>query len=331
MSANDDSVNDGDATQSSPLKLDGPLNPSIGSGIYPATTLATTSVTTPDVPYSNGPDPTCTDDSSTPATITSSDTISFWPLPTICHKSPALCETGQILWTINLDDTNSPRMINPTPQTAHRERPQGWLMPPYPQLVTPSQTGYSGPTGASPGYPITLSTTLARVEQKVPTAHLMGRPTQDPQAAHLEHPDLNLDVPGHGRVRRAFPSQDIAPEALSTKLEARAKIPKLQPQTARAMLTGVAGSGNQQLGGPDTGHPVGAGSAAGKLKNRDAVAALVDPRGEDEQTSTEDEDTDISTASIWESYANHVRSPADSFMVALMVIMLSTVVLVMIL
>lgn len=207
-------------------------------------------------------------------------------------------------------------------------------MPPYPQLATPpSQTGYVRPTDAKPGYSTTLSTTLVRAEQKVPTAHLMGHPTQNPQAVHLEHPDLSLDVPHNGRVRRTSPSShDLASEPpLPMELEARAKIPKPQPQTARAMITGGVAAGNQQLGGPDTDHPVGAGSSAKKLKIREELSALIDSRGEDEQSSIEDEDADNSMGSIWDSHANHVRDPADNFMVALMATMLSTVVLVMIL
>lgn len=308
-----------DVTQSSPLQPLDLINLSIGSGIYSATTSATTSVTNPDVPYSDGSDPTCTDYSSAPATTTTSNTISFWPLPTICFKSPALCGTEPSLWTIHLDKTKSPRTITPAAQTAHRERPQGWLAPPRPQVVTsPSQTGYIGSTEANPDYPITLTTNPVRIAEKVPTAHVMG-PTQDPQVAHLEHPALNLDMPPHGRVRRTFSSHDQASEPLPMELDARAKIPKPQPQTARAMGTG-AGLGGPQIGGPDNGHPVDAGSSPGKLSIRE----------EDEQTSAEDRDTDTATDSIWASHANHVRGPADSFMVALMVTISSALVLVMI-
>jgi hypothetical protein len=103
MAASAVSVDDGGAIQSSPLQPVGPVNLAIGSGIYPATTLATTSVTTPDVPYSDGSDPTCTDDSSVPATTNSSDTTSFWPLPTICIDTPPLGVTGPFPWTVDLD------------------------------------------------------------------------------------------------------------------------------------------------------------------------------------------------------------------------------------
>lgn len=110
------------------------------------------------------------------------------------------------------------------------------------------------------------------------------------------------------------------------ELDARAKIPKPQPQTARAMAT--LGLGGPQLGGPDNGHPV-----AKRLDDRAELASVVEvePRGEDEQTSTEDEEKDASTDSIWDSHASHVRGAAESFMVALMAATLSTVVLVMIL
>jgi len=318
-----------DVTQSSPPQLLDLINLSIGSGIHSAPTSVTMSVTTPDVPYPYGSDPTCTDYPSAPATATTSNTISFWPLPTICFKSPALCGTEPSLWTIHLDKTKSPRTITPAAQTAHRERPQGWLAPPRPQVVTsPLQTGYIGSTGANPDYPTALSTSPVRAAQKVPTAHVMG-PTQDPQAAHLEHPALNLDMPPHGRVRRTFPSHDQVSEPLPMELDARAKIPKPQPQTARAMGTLGAGIGGPQIGGPDNGHPVGAGSSSGKLSNREELAALVDRREAGEQTSTEDNDTDTATDSIWDSHANPVRGPADSFMVALMVTISSAVVLVM--
>jgi hypothetical protein len=107
------------------------------------------------------------------------------------------------------------------------------------------------------------------------------------------------------------------------ELEARAKIPKPQPQTARAMATLGVDLGGPQLGGPNNGHPV------GKLSNRAELAACVDPRGEGEQTSTNDEeDTYTSTHSIWDSHANHGRDPADSFMVALMAATWSALVLV---
>lgn len=321
-----------DVTRSSPLQPLDLINLSIGSGIYPATTSATTTVTTLNVSYSNGSDHTCTDYSSTHATTTTSNTIPFWPLPTVCFKSPALCGTEPSLWTIHLDKTKSPRKITPAAQTAHRERPQGWLAPPRPQVVTsPAQTGYIGSTGAVIDYSITFSTSPVHIAQKVPTAHIMGA-TQDPQAAHLEHPALNLDMPPHGRVRRTSPSYDLASEPFPMELDARAKIPKPQPQTARAMGTLGAGLGGPQIGGPDNGHPVGAGSSPGKLSNREEIAALFDQREEaDEQTSTENNDAGSSTDSIWDSHANHVRAPTDSFTVALMVVISSAVVFVMIL
>ena len=327
MAANAVSDLNGDAMQSSPLVTDDPLDLTSTSGIYSATTLATTSVTIPDIPYSIGPDPTCTDYSTAPATTTFSTSIPFWPLPTICLKSPALCGTGSSLWTVHLDKTESPRMNTPAPQTAHRERPQGWLVPPYAQVAaSPSQTGYIEPTEANPDHPLPLSTGPVRVEQKVPTAELMNRPTQDPQAARLEVPALNLDIPGPGRVRRALPSQDLASETLPLELVARAKIPKPQPQTARSMATKGIDLGGPQLGGPDDGHPVGAGSSSAKLNNRDC-------RDEDSQASAEDEDddTDPSTASIWDSHANPARDPSGSFTVALMAAILSALVLVMVL
>jgi hypothetical protein len=109
------------------------------------------------------------------------------------------------------------------------------------------------------------------------------------------------------------------------ELNARAKIPKPQPQTARAMATHGVDLGGPQLAGPDNGHPV------GKRSNRAELAALVNPRGEDERTTTEDEEKDGSTDSIWDSRANHVRGTAESFMVASMAATLSTVVVVMIL
>jgi len=216
-------------------------------------------------------------------------------------------------------------MITPAPQTAHRERPQGWLLPPYAQLATPSsQTGYVGSTGANPNHPIPLSTGLVPVANKVIVDKVVV-PTQDPQAARLERPALNLDIPRHGRVRRVSPSHDPSPEALPMELNARAKIPKPQPQTARAMATHGVDLGGPQLAGPDNGHPV------GKRSNRAELAALVNPRGEDERTTTEDEEKDGSTDSIWDSRANHVRGTAESFMVASMAATLSTVVVVMIL
>jgi hypothetical protein len=323
MAASAVSVDDGGAIQSSPLQPVGPVNLAIGSGIYPATTLATTSVTTPDVPYSDGSDPTCTDDSSVPATTNSSDTTSFWPLPTICIDTPPLGVTGPFPWTVDLDNTKSPRMITPAPQTAHRERPQGWLVPPFPQLAdTAPQTGYVVSTGGNPNHPIPLSTGLVPAAHKVIVDKVVV-PTQDPQAARLERPALNLDISRHGRVRRVLPSPDLASEPLPMKLEARAKIPKPQPQTARAMATLGVDLGGPQLGGPNNGHPV------GKLSNRAELAACVDPRGEGEQTSTNDEeDTYTSTHSIWDSHANHGRDPADSFMVALMAATWSALVLV---
>lgn len=156
--------------------------------------------------------------------------------------------------------------------------------------------------------------------------------TQDPQAAQLEHPALNLDMPPYGRMRRTSPSHDLASEPLPIGIGARAKIPKPQPQTARAMGTLGAGLGGPQIGGPDSGHPVGAGSSPGRLSNREELATLVDRReAADEQTSPENNDTDTATDSIWDSHANHVRGPADSFMVALMVTISSALVLVMIL
>lgn len=322
------------AMQSSPLVTDDPLDLTTTSGIYSGTTLATTSVAIPDVPYSNGPDPICTDYSTAPATTTFSTTIPFWPLPTICLKTPTLCETGPFLWTVHMDKMESPRMNTPAPQTAHRERPQGWLVPPYPQVAASlSQTGYIEPTEANPDHPLPLPTGPVHAQQKIPTAQLMGRPTQDPQAARLEVPALNLDIPGHGRVRRALPSQDLPSEALPLELDARAKIPKPQPQTARAMATKGVDLGGSQLGGPDNGHPVGAGLSPAQLNNRAEIAAVVDRRDEDEQTPAEDEDddTDLSAASIWDSHANHARNPAAKLTVALMATILSGLVLVMVL
>ena len=325
------SVDDDGATQSSPLQPLSPINLAIGSGIYSATTSATISLTTPDVPYPNDPDPPCEEDSGAPATRSLSNTISLWPLPTICFDTPALCATEPFQWTVRLDKTKSPRTVTPAAQTAHRERPQGWLAPPYPQATaSPSQTGYIGSTGAKPNDPILVSTSRVRVAQKVPTAHIMGA-TQDPQAAHLEHPALNLDIPRHGRVRRTFPSSDSASEPLPLELDARAKIPKPQPQTARAMATLGALLGGPQNGGSDNGHPVGAGSSLGKLNSREEVAALVERREADKQTSIDDENADTLTPSIWDSHANHVRDPADSFVVALMATISSAVVLVLIL
>jgi hypothetical protein len=324
MTAAADSVDDGGAVQSSPLQPVSPVNLAIGTGLYPDTTLATTSVTTPNVPYSDGSDPTCTDDSSVSATTTFSDTTSFWPLPTICIDTPPLCVTGPFPWTIDLDNTKSPRMITPAPQTAHRERPQGWLLPPYPQLATPSsQTGYVGSTGANLNHPIPLSTGLAPAANKVLAAHAV--PTQDPQAAQLERPALNLDIPRHGRDRRVVPSHDFASESLPMELDARAKIPKPQPQTARAMATLGIDLGGPQLAGPDNGHPM------RRLSNRAELAARADRRGDDAQTSTDDEDTDTSTHSIWDSQANHVRGTADRYMVTLTAATLSALLLVMIL
>lgn len=325
MAAGADSVDDGAAIQSSPLQPVSAVNLAIGTGLYPDTTLATRSITTPDVPYSDGSDPTCTDDSSVSATTTSSDTTSFWPLPTICIDTPPLCVTGPFPWTIDLDNTKSPRMITPAPQTAHRERPQGWLLPPYPQLATPSsQTGHVGSTGANPNQPIPLSTGLVPAAHKVINDKVVV-PTQDPQAARLERPDLNLDIPRHGRVRRALPSPELALEAVKMELDARAKIPKPQPQTARAMATLGVDLGGPQLAGPDNGHPV------RKLSNRAERAAPVHRREDDEQTTNEDEDRDTSTDSIWDSHANHVRGTADGFMVALMAATLSALLLVIIL
>ena len=326
MAANAVSDLNGDAMQSSPLVTDDPLDLTSTSGIYSATTLATTSVTIPDIPYSIGPDPTCTDYSTAPATTTFSTSIPFWPLPTICLKSPALCGTGSSLWTVHLDKTESPRMNTPAPQTAHRERPQGWLVPPYAQVAaSPSQTGYIEPTEANPDHPLPLSTGPVHVEQKAPTAQLMNRPTQDPQAAQLERPALNLDIPRHGRDRRVVPSDDFASESLPMELDARAKIPKPQPQTARAMATLGIDLGGPQLAGPDNGHPM------RRLSNRAELAARADRRGDDAQTSTDDEDTDTSTHSIWDSQANHVRGTADRYMVTLTAATLSALLLVMIL
>lgn len=324
MTAAADSVDDGGAIQSSPLQPVSAANLAIGTGLYPDTTLATTSVTTANVPYSDGSDATCTDDSSVPATTTFSDTTSFWPLPTVCIDTPPLCVTGPFPWTIDLDNTKSPRIITPAPQTAHRERPQGWLLPPYPQLATPSsQTGYVGSTGANPNHPIPLSTGLAPAANKVLAAHVV--PTQDPQAAQLERPALNLDIPRHGRDRRVVPSHDFASESLPMELDARAKIPKPQPQTARAMATLGIDLGGPQLAGPDNGHPM------RRLSNRAELAARADRRGDDAQTSTDDEDTDTSTHSIWDSQANHVRGTADRYMVTLTAATLSALLLVMIL
>lgn len=324
-------LDDSGETQSSPLQPLSPINLAIGSGLYSATTSATMTVITPDVPYSNAPDPPCEDDSSLPATTSFSDTISIWTLPTICLDTPTLCGTGPFPWTVDPNKTKTPRMITPATQTAHRERPQGWLAPPYPQLATPpSQTGYIGSTGAKPGTLISLSTGPVRIAQKVPTAHIMGA-TQDPQAAHLEHPALNLDIPRHERVRRTFPSGDLASEPLPMELDARAKIPKPQPQTARAMTTLGALLGGPQIGGPDNGHPVGAGSSPGKLNNREELPSFVGRREDDEQISTNIEDADSSTDSIWDSHANHVRGPAEGIMVALMAAVSSALVLVMML
>lgn len=325
MAASAVSVDDGGSIQSSPLQPVGPVNLAIGTGLYPDTTLATTSVTNPNVPYSDGSDPTCTDDSSVPATTTSSDTTSFWPLPTICIDTPPLCVTGPFPWTIDLDNTKSPRMITPAPQTAHRERPQGWLLPPYAQIATPSsQTGYVGLTGANLNHPIPLSTGLVPVTHKVIVDKVVV-PTQDPQAAQLERPALNLDIPRHGRVRRVLPSYDPALDPLPNELDARAKIPKPQPQTARAMATLGVDLGGPQLAGSDNGHPV------GKRSNRAELEVLVEPRGEEGQTTTEDEDRNTSPDTIWDSHANHVRGPADSSMVVLVAATLSALVLVMIL
>jgi hypothetical protein len=89
--------------------------------------------------------------------------------------------------------------------------------------------------------------------------------------------------------------------------------------------------GGPQNGGSDNGHPVGAGSSLGKLNSREEVAALVERREADKQTSIDDENADTLTPSIWDSHANHVRDPADSFVVALMATISSAVVLVLIL
>ena len=321
MTASAVSVDDVGVTQSSPVQAPGPINLAIGSGLYSDTTSATRSVTSPNFPYSNGSDLPCEDDSSAPATTSFSDTISFWPLPTICVDTPTLCGTGPFLWTVLAGKPKRPRMITPAAQTAHRERPQGWLAPPYPQVATsPSQTGYIRSTGAKPDISIPPSTDPVHITPKVPTAHFKGA-TQDPQAAHLEHPALNLDIPRHGRVRRSFPSHDQVPEALPMELAARAKIPKPQPQTARAMTTLGALLGGPRIGGPENGHPVSAGSSAGKLNDRE----------EDEQIPAADEETDTSTDSIWDSHGNHVRGPADGSMVALMATISLAVVLLMLL
>jgi hypothetical protein len=120
------------------------------------------------------------------------------------------------------------------------------------------------------------------------------------------------------------PFDHPTPEESPIKLDARAKIPKPQPQTARAMATLGMDLGGSQLGGPDNGHPV-----AKKLNSREGFAALVKPREEDKQTHAEDEETGTSTDSIWDSHANHDRGPADSSMVALMAATLSALVLVM--
>jgi hypothetical protein len=109
------------------------------------------------------------------------------------------------------------------------------------------------------------------------------------------------------------------------ELDARAKIPKPQPQTARAMATLGIDLGGPQLAGPDNGHPM------RRLSNRAELAARADRRGDDAQTSTDDEDTDTSTHSIWDSQANHVRGTADRYMVTLTAATLSALLLVMIL
>lgn len=215
-------------------------------------------------------------------------------------------------------------MVTPAPQTAHRERPQGWLAPPFPQLASPpSQTGYVGSTGANPNHTLPHSRGLVPAAHKVLVNKVMI-PTQDPQAAHLERPALNLDIPRHGRVRRTFPSDELISEPLPMELDARAKIPKPQPQTARAMATLGVDLGGPQLGGPNDGHPV------EKLNTREELPVVVHRRGEDEHLSAEDENTDASTDPIWESHATRICGTANNYMAALMAAMLSMVVLAMI-
>ena len=194
-------------------------------------------------------------------------------------------------------------------------------------MATPLQTGYAGSTGAKPDYPIPFPTAPVRATIKVPVAQHIA-PTQDPQAVHWEHPALNLDIPQHGRVRRMLHSHDPTPEAFpAAKLEARVITLKPQPQTARAMATLGLGAGGPGLAGAlDNGHPV------PKLSNRGQLAAGVDRREDaDEKASTRDVDTEISTASIWDSHANRVRGTTDSSRVKLMVTTLSVVVFVMVL
>ena len=322
-------VDDDGAIQSSPLHPVGPVNLTTSSGTYSATTRVTSSITIPGIPYSNGSNSTCTDYSSAPETTSLSSTISSWRLTTICSDTPTLCGTGPFPRTVHANKTKSPRMITPAPQTAHRERPQGFLFPPLPQVMaTPLQTGYAGSTGAKPDYPIPFPTAPVRAAQKVPVAQHIA-PTQDPQAAHWEHPALNLDIPRQGRVRRTLPSHDLTPEAFpAAKLDARVITLKPQPQTARAMATLGLGAGGPGLDGAlDNGHPV------AKLSNRGQLAAVVVDRLEDadEQVSIRDGDTGTSTASIWNSHANRVRGTADSSRVTLMATILSVVALVMVL
>ena len=346
------SVDEDSATQTFSLPPVGPVSLATSSDIDPATALTTTFDTTPEVPYSNGSVTTCTDYPSAPATTNHSNTntISFWPLPTICFDTPTLCGTGPFPWTVHLNKTSSPRMVSSVAQTVHPERPQGFLAPPDPQLTpTPLQTGYVGSMGSAPNHSIPLSTGPVRMANKVPVAQLMA-PTQDPQAARLERPALNLDIPQNRRVRRVLPSNDLAPEVVPMEVNARAKIPKPQPQTARAMATGAGDLGGPQLDALDNGHPVDAGSSPVGLGHKAELAALLDPREEDEQTAIQDvssatvgvgdvqstaydrgKDTATATDSIWDSRANHKLKSADSSVMALMATILSALVLVMIL
>jgi hypothetical protein len=247
-------------------------------------------------------------------------------------------------------------MVSPVAQTAHLERPQGFLAPPDPQLAsTPSQTVYVGPTGAALNYSIPLSagSGSVRVAQKIPIAQLMA-PTQDPQAARLERPALNLDPPRHKRAKRTLASHGLAPEDSPVTLDARAKIPKPQPQTARAMATGDGSLGGPQMGDAlDNGHPVDAGSSPAGMDHRVELTALLDPRGKDKETaigdsssqmtgvenmqssagdhSDDEEDTASAPASILDSRASRMFETTDSSVMALMATTLSALVLVAIL
>jgi len=318
----------------------GPVSLPTSSDVYPATISPTTTTTIitiiPYVPYPNSSDDTCTDNSSAPAITSHSNTntVSFWPLPTICFDTPTLCGTGPFPWTVHLNKTKTPRIIPPVAPTTHLERPQGFLRVLDPQIAsTQPQSGYVASTGATPTYSIPLATAPVHIAQKDPVAQVMALPP-DPQAARLERPALSLDIPGQGRVRRNLHSRKLAAEAVPMKLGPGAKLPRPLPQTARAMATGDVGLGGPQIAALDNSHPVNAGLSPAGINSRANPAVLVDRREEDEQTDHSSSATagvDVHTATTtpktWDSRASRVCGSADGSMTALMAAMLLALVL----